>query len=166
MQNRKKHPKCLLMLWLVGLSLTTNSALAEPQVNLVLELGAGHFAYLGSEYHFAAWPVVPVENIGVLCGYTYLSEDAVHVVEPAVYVSGSVLENFTWRVKGGKLLVTSYEYHASGQAWTGALDVLWNFTSWTYVELSLPYVAGDQGSAWVPCIGLGMNWPLWKGAKR
>lgn len=137
-------------------------AKAEQRINLVCELGAGEFAYLGGEYHFPALPAIPIDSVGIVCGYSFLNEDAAHVIEPAFYISGSLVQDITWRVKGSKLLVTSFEYQVSGQAWSGGLDVLWKFTSWAFVDLSLPYVAGEKGNAWTPCIGVGAIYPLWE----
>jgi hypothetical protein len=154
-----------LLIFMVGISNLSGMVGAEKSVDAVIELGAGEAAYVGGEYHFNALPLIPVENLGILCGYTFLSEDSVHVVEPTLFVSGSVFKYGSWRVKAGKLLVTSYEYNASGQAWTVSLDLLWKFTPWAYLELSFPYIMGEQGNAWSPCVGLGIDCPLWKGEK-
>jgi hypothetical protein len=154
--------------WALGLLLGATLSLlsipvcAEPMVDGVIELGGGELVYAGAQYHLPAWPWSPLETVGVLCGYTFLNEAAVHVIEPTLYVSGPLFRDLIWRARAGKMLVVSYEYSASGNVWTLGADVLWAFTPWSYVELSLPVVMGEQGSEWTPCLGVGFKWPLVK----
>ncbi len=134
----------------------------KKEVDFRMELGAGQFAYVGGEYHFSRLPVLPLDTVGFTLGYTFLTEDKVHVWEPSLYASTSLGGGFSCRGKIGKLRVISPEYSASGSAWTAGLDFIWQFTPVFFIDLSLPYVMGEQGNEFTPCLGLGFAYALWK----
>lgn len=145
---------------------------------LTAELGAGHYAYAGAGYDLAQKLNLfkghqYVKSIGFLFGLTYLNEneDSVYVYEPGGFITGEIIKNkiwlskkssldIDWRIKVGKMYLNSKEYDIKTDAMTYGVDFLFKSFKYFFIDISLPFVSGDEGTELAPCVGMGMEYRI------
>lgn len=142
------------------------------------ELGAGHYIYAGAGYDLAKKLKLfqnhqYIKSIGILLGFTYLNEneDSVYIYEPGGFITGEIINkkiwlsknsplDIDWRIKVGKIYLNSKEYDIQADAITYGMDFLFRSFQYFFIDISLPFVSGDEGTELAPCVGMGIEYRL------
>lgn len=148
----------------------------EKYFFVTAEAGAGHYLYAGAGYDVGRKLRLfksrqYFKSAGLLAGFTCFDQDSISVWEPSLFFTGEIINNrikirsrynidIDWRLKIGRLYVRSAEYDATGSAFTMGLDFLFRIFRYFYLDISVPFISGSEGSEITPCVGAGVEYRL------